>query len=79
MDEHLEHLHRVLAILRRAKYKANRDKCNFVQREMEYLGHFVTSEGISPLSDKIQTVQEWPQPKTTTELFHSSGHRNVAL
>ncbi|GBG59560.1 hypothetical protein CBR_g49820 [Chara braunii] len=59
LEDHLEHLRRVLETLRRAKYKANRDKCKFVRQELEYLGHFVTPEGISPLSDKIQAIQEW--------------------
>ncbi|GBG89891.1 hypothetical protein CBR_g49740 [Chara braunii] len=58
LEDHLEHFQRVLEMLRRAKYKANRDKCEFVRQELEYLGHFVTTEGISPLSDKIQAIQE---------------------
>ncbi|GBG76415.1 hypothetical protein CBR_g22163 [Chara braunii] len=58
LEDHLEHLRRVLETLRRAKYKANCDKCEFVRQELEYLGHFVTPEGISPLSDKIQAIQE---------------------
>ncbi|GBG80670.1 hypothetical protein CBR_g31130 [Chara braunii] len=68
LEDHLEHLRRVLETLRRAKYKANRDKCEFVRQELEYLGHFVTPEGISPLSDKIQAIQEWPKPKTVTNV-----------
>ncbi|GBG80070.1 hypothetical protein CBR_g30437 [Chara braunii] len=47
LEDHLRHLRRVLETLRHAKYKANRDKCEFV-RQLEYLGHFVTPEGISP-------------------------------
>ncbi|GBG80095.1 hypothetical protein CBR_g30462 [Chara braunii] len=47
LEDHLGHLRRVLETLRRAKYKANRDKCEFVRQELEYLGHFVTPEGIS--------------------------------
>ncbi|GBG80917.1 hypothetical protein CBR_g31473 [Chara braunii] len=58
LEDHLEHLRRVLEMLCRAKYKANRDKCEFVRQELEYLGHFVTPEGINPLSDKIQAIQE---------------------
>ncbi|GBG58605.1 hypothetical protein CBR_g6 [Chara braunii] len=55
-------------MLRRAKYKANRDKCEFVRQELEYLGHFVTPEGISPLSDKIQAIQEWSEPQNITDV-----------
>ncbi|GBG67537.1 hypothetical protein CBR_g668 [Chara braunii] len=50
------------------EYKANRDKCEFVRQELEYLGHFVTPEGISLLSDKIQAVQEWPEPRNVTNV-----------
>ncbi|GBG81901.1 hypothetical protein CBR_g34084 [Chara braunii] len=73
LEDHLEHLRRVLETLRRAKYKANRDKCEFVQQELEYLGHFVTLEGISPLLDKIQAIQEWPEPRNVTEVCSFLG------
>ncbi|GBG62610.1 hypothetical protein CBR_g31246 [Chara braunii] len=68
LEDNLGHLRRVLETLRRAKYKANRDKCEFVRQELEYLGHFVTPEGISPLSDKIQAVQEWLEPRNVTDV-----------
>ncbi|GBG72944.1 hypothetical protein CBR_g12665 [Chara braunii] len=68
LEDHLEHLRRVLETLRRAKYKANCDKCEFVRQELEYLDHFVTPEAISPLSDKIQAIQEWMEPKTVTNV-----------
>ncbi|GBG84873.1 hypothetical protein CBR_g39335 [Chara braunii] len=68
LEDHLEHLRRVLETLRRAKYKANRDKCEFAQQELEYLGHFVTPEGISPLSDKIQAIQKWPDPRNVMDV-----------
>ncbi|GBG73501.1 hypothetical protein CBR_g16844 [Chara braunii] len=68
LEDHLGHLRRVLETLRCTKYKANRDKCEFVRQELEYLGHFVTPEGISPLSDKIQAIQEWPEPRNITNV-----------
>ncbi|GBG74855.1 hypothetical protein CBR_g19368 [Chara braunii] len=68
LEDHLGHLRRVLEMLRRAKDKANHDKCEFVWQELEYLGHFVTPEGISPLSDKIQAIQEWPEPRNVTDV-----------
>ncbi|GBG69744.1 hypothetical protein CBR_g4575 [Chara braunii] len=51
-----------------ARYKANRDKCEFVRQELEYLGHFVSPEGIRPLADKIQAIQEWAEPKNVTDV-----------
>ncbi|GBG82094.1 hypothetical protein CBR_g34374 [Chara braunii] len=68
LKDHLEHLRRVSETLRHAKYKANHDKCEFVRQELEYLGHFATPEGISPLFDKIQVIQEWPELKTVTHV-----------
>ncbi|GBG65657.1 hypothetical protein CBR_g51957 [Chara braunii] len=68
LADHLGHLRRVLETLCRAKYKANRDKCEFVRQELEYLGHFVTPKGMSPLSDKIQAVQEWSEPRNVVDV-----------
>ncbi|GBG74514.1 hypothetical protein CBR_g18924 [Chara braunii] len=73
LEDHLGHLRRVLETPRRAKYKANRDKCEFVRQELEYLGHFVTREGISPLLDKIQAIQEWPEPRNVTDVCSFFG------
>ncbi|GBG93530.1 hypothetical protein CBR_g73342 [Chara braunii] len=68
LHEHLEHLRAVLERLRIAKYKANRDKCEFAQQELEYLGHYVTPQGIRPLADKVQGIEDWPDLKCTTDV-----------
>ncbi|GBG59253.1 hypothetical protein CBR_g32269 [Chara braunii] len=73
LDEHIVHLRAVLDRLRTVKYKANRAKCEFAQQELEYLGHFVTPQGIRPLSDKIKTIQEWLEPTNTTEVRSFMG------
>ncbi|GBG74457.1 hypothetical protein CBR_g18866 [Chara braunii] len=68
LDEHLEHLRAVLKRLHIGKYKANRDKCEFSQQELEYLGHYVTPQGIRPLADKVQAIQYWRDLKCTTDV-----------
>ncbi|GBG60129.1 hypothetical protein CBR_g3373 [Chara braunii] len=68
LDEHPEHLRAVLEWLRIAKYKANRDKCEFAQQELEYLGHYVTPQGIRPLANKVQAIQDWSDLKCTTDI-----------
>ncbi|GBG85022.1 hypothetical protein CBR_g39486 [Chara braunii] len=58
LEEHVEHLRTVLERLQQAKYKTNRDKCEFARQELEYLGHYVTPQGIRPLADKIEALQD---------------------
>ncbi|GBG58638.1 hypothetical protein CBR_g37 [Chara braunii] len=73
LDEHVEHLRTVLERLRQAKYKANRDKCEFTRQELEYLGHYVMPHGIRPLVDKIEAIRVWPEPTNTTDVRSFMG------
>ncbi|GBG63590.1 hypothetical protein CBR_g38656 [Chara braunii] len=73
LDEHVEHLRNVLERLRQAKYKANRDKCEFARQELEYSGHYVTPQGIRPLADKIEVLRIWPEPTNTTDVRSFMG------
>ncbi|GBG65880.1 hypothetical protein CBR_g54171 [Chara braunii] len=73
LDEHVEHLRTVLERLRQAKYKANRDKCEFARQELEYLGHYVTPQAIRPLADKIEVIRVWPEPTNTTDVLSFMG------
>ncbi|GBG68237.1 hypothetical protein CBR_g2788 [Chara braunii] len=73
LDEHVEHLHTVLEQLRQAKYKANRNKCEFARQELEYLGHYVTPQGIRPLADKIEALHVWPEPTNITDVRSFMG------
>ncbi|GBG60817.1 hypothetical protein CBR_g12555 [Chara braunii] len=73
LDEHVEHLRTVLERLRQAKYKANRDKCKFARQELEYLGHYVTPQGIRPLANKIEAIRVWPEPTNTTDVRSFMG------
>ncbi|GBG79365.1 hypothetical protein CBR_g29513 [Chara braunii] len=73
LEEHVEHLRTVLERLRQAKYKANRDKCEFARQKLEYLGHYVTPQGIRPLADKIEALRVWPEPTNTTDVRSFMG------
>ncbi|GBG80214.1 hypothetical protein CBR_g30581 [Chara braunii] len=73
LDEHVEHRRTVLERLRQAKYKANCDKCEFARQELEYLGHYVTPQGIRPLADKIEALHVWPEPTNTTNVRSFMG------
>jgi hypothetical protein len=42
---------------------ANRKKCYFAQRSVEYLGHIISHEGVAIDPAKIKCVLQWPVPK----------------
>ena len=43
-------------------------KCKFFQTRIEFLGHVVTSTGISPTKQRVDNVLQTPAPKTESEL-----------
>jgi hypothetical protein len=52
-DDHKNHVIEVLHVLRTNKLYANRKKCSFVQKEVEYLGHLISGQGVSADPRKI--------------------------
>ena len=65
--EHLEHLKLVFGKLQRHSYHARLNKCEFLQEEVEFLGHKISARGIATHPDKVQTLMQWPTPLTTAK------------
>ena len=68
LNDHLEHLEIVFQVLKEGEFTLKFSKCSFAQKQIEYLGHVVSVEGVQPLSDKVQAIQQWPQPCTARAL-----------
>lgn len=68
LDEHILTLSKIFDRLRSFNFKMQLDKTEFLKREIAYLGHIVTPEGIKPNPDKIKAIQAYPIPKTTKEI-----------
>lgn len=71
--QHLIHLRSVLQTLQDHQLFAKHSKCSFGARKVEYLGHFVTKEGVSTDPNKIRAIQEWPTPSTVKQLHSFLG------
>jgi hypothetical protein len=67
-EEHAEHLEIVLQTLRKHKLYAKLKKCDFWLKEVAFLGHVISGEGISADPTKIQAVVDWKRPTTVTEI-----------
>ncbi|TYK28169.1 gag protease polyprotein [Cucumis melo var. makuwa] len=66
--EHEEHLHQVLETLRANKLYAKFSKCEFWLKKVTFLGHVVSSEGVSVDPAKIEAMTNWPRPSTVSEI-----------
>ena len=65
--QHIANLKVVLQRLRKAKLKLSPKKCALFRKEVKYLGHVVSKEGISPDPGKTEAVKSWPKPTSVTE------------
>ena len=67
METHMEHLRVLFERLQTADLKLKEVKCNFLKKHIQYLGHIV-SEGITPLPEKLDSIQKMLPPKTPKEV-----------
>ncbi|MCQ7691370.1 reverse transcriptase family protein, partial [Salmonella enterica] len=66
--EHEHHLKTVLEVLRQEKLYAKLSKCNFWLNEIMFLGHVISSAGISVDPHKIEAVIKWKQPSNVSDI-----------
>ena len=65
-EEHNSHLNQVLAQLREAGLKVNKDKCMFCTDHLVFAGHELSPKGSSPQKSRIDSIMKMPPPTTAT-------------
>jgi len=75
-EEHLHNLHQIFERLRQVELKVQPQKCQFLQQEMKFLGHIVSTEGIASDPDKATKVAQWPMPTSAVEVQQFLGPAN---
>ncbi|PIK44768.1 putative transposon Ty3-I Gag-Pol polyprotein [Apostichopus japonicus] len=73
LEQHLDRLQTVFQRLIQHGLKLKGEKCNFLQREVQHLGHVVSAEGVSVDHGKVDRIVNWPIPTTLTELASFLG------
>ena len=71
--QHLEHLEIVFSHLREAGLKMKYSKCDFFKREIHYLGHLISPEGINPLPNKLDSIKHMPVLNSVKEIKQFLG------
>ena len=63
-EEHLKHIQIIINRLRTAQLQLKKSKCSFFKKELYYLGHLLTTEGIKPQIEKVKAIHEIKPPTT---------------
>ncbi|GFW23827.1 retrovirus-related Pol polyprotein from transposon 297 [Trichonephila clavipes] len=70
-EEHLQNIRKVLSKLSDANLKLNPSKCKFFQKEVNYLGHIISAEGVRTDPEKVSAVKNWKRPENLQALTSS--------
>ena len=62
-EEHFQILEEVLSRLEGAGLKIKLSKCQFLKRQLNFLGHVVGPNGVKMQDRKIETIMNYPPPK----------------
>ena len=66
--EHAKHLRLILRTLRNVQLFAKFSKCEFWLDKVGFLGHVVSTEGVSVDPQKVEAVSNWKRTTTVTEI-----------
>ena len=73
METHLKHLRILFKRLRSADLKLKEVKCNFLKKHIQYLGHMISGEGISPVPEKLESIQKMLPPRNPKQVKQFLG------
>ncbi|GBN70184.1 Retrovirus-related Pol polyprotein from transposon 297 [Araneus ventricosus] len=67
-QEHLNNIRKVFQRLQKANFKLSLKKCRFFRKEVSYLGHIISADGVKTDPEKTKAVVDWPRPETVHDL-----------
>ena len=76
LEDHRKHVREVLRRLRVNDLFCKPEKCEFHTDKIEFLGYVVSPDGIFMDPAKVQTIQNWPEPKSVRQLQSFLGFAN---
>lgn len=74
--EHIQHLHTIFARLNQYGISINLAKCIFGVSTISFLGYEISQNGLTPLPERLSTIQNYQLPKTTKGLRRFIGMIN---
>ena len=72
-EDHLKHIEIIFKKLKKADLKLKESKCDFFKKEIHYLGHLISVNGIQPLQEKLESIRSMPKPRSPKEIKQFLG------
>merc|ERR1712098_718689 len=67
-EDALDNLKAVLIKFREANLKLKPSKCHLFQEKCTFLGHTISCDGTTCEKQKVEAIQNWPEPRNVSEV-----------
>ena len=78
-DTHDKRVRQMLNCLEENGVTYNLVKCSFSKTEQEFVGHYITSQGVQPLRSELNAIKNFPKLTNITGLRRFMGMANHLL
>ena len=68
LASHLMRLEAIFQKLEKARLKLKPSKCELFCKQITYLEHIISTQGIATHKEKINAIKKWPTPTTIIEV-----------
>lgn len=75
-EDHYKNIDAIFRTLRLSNMKVQLDKCEFLKKEVEFLGFIISDKGIKTNPKKVEAILNFPTPKTLKDLRSFLGLSN---
>ncbi|XP_071680316.1 uncharacterized protein [Lolium perenne] len=79
LEDHAQHLQQVLAVLEQQGLKVKKSKCAFAKKEIVYLGHIISAQGVSTDKSKVAPIIKWQPPANKGAQYVWNSEKEAAF
>ena len=75
-EEHIDHLSKLLEAIMEEGFRLKLSKCTFALDSVQYLGHIIRHNSISPVNDNLISIRNFPVPENKKNVRQFLGKIN---